>query len=136
MKPIVFLGGTCNGSTWREKIIPLLKVDYFNPIVDTWDDEAQQREVYHREHDDVLLYALTPKMVGMYSIAEAMEDANEKPSKVVVCFLKEDDGVKFTDHQWKSAKQTVKLFKQNGVAVFTSIKETAEYINTTWSSIE
>lgn len=31
--PKVFLGGTCNGSIWREKLIPLLKIDYFNPVV-------------------------------------------------------------------------------------------------------
>lgn len=29
----VFLGGTYNGSNWREKLIPNLKIDYFNPIV-------------------------------------------------------------------------------------------------------
>lgn len=29
----VFLGGTCNDTTWRDKIIPYLKIDYFNPIV-------------------------------------------------------------------------------------------------------
>lgn len=30
----VFLGGTCNESTWRDKIIPELLIDYFNPIVE------------------------------------------------------------------------------------------------------
>ena len=24
----VFLGGTCNGSDWREKLIPKLKINY------------------------------------------------------------------------------------------------------------
>ena len=28
LKMKVFLGGTCNGSTWREKVIPNLKIDY------------------------------------------------------------------------------------------------------------
>ena len=26
----VFLGGTCNGSKWRDEIIKLLEIDYFN----------------------------------------------------------------------------------------------------------
>ena len=30
----VFLGGTCNGSDWRKKLIPKLKIDYFNPVVE------------------------------------------------------------------------------------------------------
>lgn len=34
----VFLGGTCNGS--REKLIPMLKIAYFNPAME---DLAQKR---------------------------------------------------------------------------------------------
>jgi len=30
----VFLGGTCNESTWRDELIPMLEIDYFNPVVD------------------------------------------------------------------------------------------------------
>lgn len=30
----VFLGDTCNGSTWRNKLIPLLEIEYFNPVVE------------------------------------------------------------------------------------------------------
>lgn len=29
----VFLGGTCNESTWRDELIKKLKIDYFNPVV-------------------------------------------------------------------------------------------------------
>ena len=43
-KTTVFLGGTCNNSTWRDKLIPLLKIDYFNPVVEDWTEEAQQIE--------------------------------------------------------------------------------------------
>ena len=37
----VFLGGTTSSSKWREELIPLLKVDYFNPIVKHWSKEAK-----------------------------------------------------------------------------------------------
>ena len=40
----VFLGGTCNNSTWRDTLIPLLKIDYFNPVVDDWTPECQEQE--------------------------------------------------------------------------------------------
>lgn len=29
----VFLSGTCNESTWRDELIKLLEIDYFNPVV-------------------------------------------------------------------------------------------------------
>lgn len=29
----VFLGGTCAGWKWRDELQPLLKCDYYNPIV-------------------------------------------------------------------------------------------------------
>ena len=31
----VFLGGAGNESTWRNQIIPMLNIDYFNPVVDS-----------------------------------------------------------------------------------------------------
>jgi hypothetical protein len=34
MKNKVFLGGTCENTTWRKELIDNLKVDYFNPVVD------------------------------------------------------------------------------------------------------
>ena len=44
MKNKVFLGGTCNESTWRNELIPLLKIDYFNPVVEDWTPECQAEE--------------------------------------------------------------------------------------------
>ena len=40
----VFLGGTCAESKWREKLIPLLKCEYFNPVVEDWTPECQKIE--------------------------------------------------------------------------------------------
>ena len=41
----VFLGGTVNGSNWREYVIPRLNIDYFNPVVSVWNDEAYEEQV-------------------------------------------------------------------------------------------
>ena len=38
----VFLGGTCAGSKWRDNIIPQLKCEYFNPVVDDWTPEHRR----------------------------------------------------------------------------------------------
>ena len=44
----VFLGGTCNGSTWRDELIPMLNIDYFNPVVENWTSECQKEELKQR----------------------------------------------------------------------------------------
>ena len=66
----VFLGGTCNESAWREELIPMLKIDYFNPVVDDWNEEAYKNELRERKICDLCLYTITPEMAGVYSIAE------------------------------------------------------------------
>ena len=78
----VFLGGTCNGSRWRDRLIPLLDIDYFNPVVEEWNDKAQQEEMLQRENCDYCLYVLTPKMEGVYSVAEVVDAA--QPNDVVL----------------------------------------------------
>lgn len=45
----VFLGGTCAGWKWRDELQPLLKCDYYNPIVKNWNEEDRLREVHERE---------------------------------------------------------------------------------------
>lgn len=66
----VFLGGTCNESEWRNYLIKLLTIDYFNPVVDDWTEECMAEERKQREICDYCLYTITPKMTGVYSIAE------------------------------------------------------------------
>ena len=66
----VFLGGTCNESTWRDKLIKMLEIDYFNPVVDDWTEECYQEELRQRKICDYCLYVITPRMKGVYSIAE------------------------------------------------------------------
>ena len=35
-----------------------------------WNEEAQKNEIFEREHDDYVLYTITPRMEGVYSIAD------------------------------------------------------------------
>lgn len=86
----VFLGGTCNGSMWREFVKARLECDYFDPVVDEWNKEAQKKERYEREHCDYVLYAITPRMKGVYSIAEVVDDSNKRPEKTILCIVDTD----------------------------------------------
>lgn len=128
-QPLVFLGGTCNGSTWRSQIIPLLTCDYFDPVVSEWNEAARARELDARAHADIVLYALTPLMEGCYSVAEAVDDSNKRPASTVMVLLAAPDGGKeFTSHQLRALRQTGELVKRNGAAYFESLEEAVDFI--------
>jgi len=131
----VFLGGTCNGSTWRNKLISMLKIDYFNPVVEDWTPECQQEELVQRDLCDICLYVITPKMHGFYSIAEVVDDSNKRPEKTVLCILDEDasnedeGSLIFDDHQMKSLKAVGDMVLRNKGALFYNLNELAKYLN-------
>jgi hypothetical protein len=125
----VFLGGTCNGSEWRDQLIPHLNIDYFNPVVAEWNQEAYQRELHEREHCDFCLYVITPKAKGFYSISEAVDDSNKRPEKTVFCFLTEDAKEQYSSHQLKSLVATRKMIEANGGSAFETLEEVAAYLN-------
>lgn len=125
----VFLGGTCNDSTWRNRIIPMLEIDYFNPVVKDWTPECQAEEIKQRETCDIVLYCITPLMVGTYSIAEAIDDSNKRPEKTVLVCLKEDDGKSFDKTQWKSLLSVMKMAENNNANVFSDIESAVTFLN-------
>ena len=125
----VFLGGTCNDSTWRDELIKKLKVDYFNPVVDDWTKEAQEEEIKQRKECDFVLYVLTPKMKGVYSIAEVVDDSNKRPKKTIFCLLQKDGDKKFETHELMSFKMLIKMIEENGATVLKNINEVAKYLN-------
>ena len=132
-KTSVFLGGTCGDSTWRSVLIPLLDehIEYFNPQLPpgAWNREAQEREEYHREADDICLYVITPEGEGFYSYVEVTDDSNKRPEKTVLCILPEANGKAFSKHEYKCALKTAKLVHDNGATVVESLDEVANYIN-------
>ncbi len=124
----VFLGGTCNGSTWREKLIPNLKIDYFNPLVSDWNKEAQLNEITEKNRSDFLLFVITPLMTGCYAIAEVVDASNKKPKKTILCVL-DEDGKKWTTSQRDSLSAVEDLVYSNGAYVFNTLEDTTSFLN-------
>lgn len=125
----VFLGGTTNNSDWRDTLIKKLKIDYFNPVVKDWDEEAQKEEIKQRKNCDFVLYVITPKMEGVYSIAEVVDDSNKRPDKTVFAYLLNDDSKEFTKHQVKSLDMVGKMVMENGGKWFKSLGEISDFLN-------
>ena len=125
----VFLGGTSNGSLWRDDVIKKLKIDYYNPVGEHWTPEMMKEELKQRKECDFCLYVLTPKMEGFYSVAEVVDDSNKHPEKTIFCFIKEDKEKTFSDVQKKSLQQVAKMIKENGATVFETLDEVIDFLN-------
>lgn len=121
----VFLGGTCSGYKWRDELIPMLKIDYYNPIVKNWSEADRLREVHERETADYVLYVITSGMKGVYSIAEVIDDSNKRPEKTILCVLYKD----IEKQMAHSLRAVVNLAKSNGVHICESLEEVAEVCN-------
>lgn len=137
----VFLGGTCNDSKWRDELIPKLKINYYNPVVPDWTPEYMVEERRQRSICDYNLYVITPRMTGVYSIAEVVDDSNKRPEKTILCILTTDDGwyedlfakkpnrICFTSGQLKSLEQVEAMVQKNGGVTFRNLDDVAEYLN-------
>ena len=125
----VFLGGTCNGSTWRNRLIVQLDIEFFNPVVDDWTEDCMAEEIRQREICDFCLYCITPMMTGVYSIAEVVDDSNKRPEKIILVVLTSDGDKKFSEGQTRSLKSVSRMVHKNGAQVFTDLKSAAIYLN-------
>jgi hypothetical protein len=124
-----FLGGTCNDSTWRERLIKDLKVPFFNPVVDDWTEEAQKEEDKQRKNAKFVLFVITPLMKGVFSIAEVVDCSNKRPETTIFCLLEKDDKKEFDKFELKSLIQVKKMVEKNGAKVFDDLSQVAKFLN-------
>jgi len=129
----LFLGGTCNESKWREELMPLLdglNIQYFNPVVDDWNEDAQKNEEHQKDHECTNhLYVITPEMTGVFSIAEIIESAISHKGKTYVCALYNYGGKSFNEKQWRSLSAVLKMASKHGASTYTTMKELIERID-------
>lgn len=125
----VALMGTCNGSTWRDDLIPHLNIDYFNPVVEDWTPECQEEELRQRELCDYCLYTITPKMTGVYSIAEVVDDSNKRPDKTILLILENWEEETFDPHQIKSLQMVFNMVIGNGGYGFRRMSDLIRFLN-------
>ena len=125
----VFLGGTINGSLWRDEVIGKITMDYFNPVVDEWSEQDVLNEEREKEICDLLLFVITPLMAGVYSIAEAVDASNKCPEKTIFCVLDEDGGNTWSECQVKSLNQVKKMIMGTGAVVLDDLDDVIHFLN-------
>lgn len=120
----VFLGGTCNESVWRNELIPMLKIDYFNPVVDDWTPDCVDEEYRQKASSDYELYVFTPELTGCFSVAELIHAAH---TKKVACAIIGDWSQK--PREYKSLNECLNLAVALGAKRFESLIDVAEFLN-------
>ena len=134
IKPVIFLGGTCNNDPWREEFIhnwknllnndrytDLKKINLFNPVVDDWNEAAQKKEEEIKSTAMMNLFVITPNMKGVFSIAEAIECSHRTDCMTVFAIY--DKNKIFCTSEMKSFDATGDLVKKNGGKYITAIGE-------------
>jgi len=123
----VFLGGTCNNSTWRDSLIAMLNddVEYFNPVVEECTPESRVEEIRQRNECEISLYVITSEMKGVYSIAELIEDCHNKRGKTFFCFLEEG----FNAGQIRSLCAVGNMVERHSSWWFDTLEEVASHVN-------
>lgn len=116
---IIFLGGTCNESSWREKFISYWKnnksdnienIRLFNPVAEDLTEECRKREDEIKKNAKLNLFVITKEMTGAYSFVEATECSHN--SKVFLAIY--DDSNFFTQSQIKSFNAIGSIIEKNG----------------------
>ena len=129
----VFLGGTCSNSEWRDELINKLNRDvtYFNPVKpgNTWSPKDEEVENRYKKTCKYMLYVITPRMNGFYSIAEVVESSFKKPGKTIFCVLHTDGEKLFNDEQKKSLRAVERLLLSNRAIIKQSLNEVADFLN-------
>ena len=111
----VFLGGTNNGSKWRDVLTRYLRIDYFDPTTGAAEEPC-----------DVFLYVLTPKMTDIYPITDIICGSD---NKTVFCFLAVDEDERFDCGQMKALNMIGEMAVKNGAVWATSLDDAAWILN-------
>jgi hypothetical protein len=134
-KKKAFLGGTVVGINplygWRGILIPMLNIDYFNPVMKEYGKAEIEEEYKQKEICDYNVFVITPDIRGYFSLVEAVDISNKKPKSVVFCVLDEtfENKKKFTKAQLQSLDRVSDLIKRNGGNVFYNLIDVAAFLN-------
>ncbi|XP_076040076.1 NDT-like domain-containing protein raw [Oratosquilla oratoria] len=84
----VFLGGSCNPTTWRQDVaIPMLKnhgISFYNPQVSHWEEALVEREYQAKQSSSVLFFVLNSSTRNVAAMVEVGYMAGCRRKLVVV----------------------------------------------------
>ena len=135
----VFLGGSCNPTTWRAEIaIPILEgkeITFFNPQVSEWSESLVAIEAKAKEDAEVLLFVIDNKTRGITSMLEATENISRGRKVVLVIVPYEEitvDKVPLYGTELKdlcrARKYLLDIAKRHETPVYSGVEEAVKSI--------
>ena len=129
----IFLGGTCNNTTWRDSLIKVIdNIPYFNPVVNDWTPECQETEMDEKTNKcNIHFYLISKEMKGVFSIAEVIDSVHTSGKHTILQVV--PDG--FEDFQLKSLSAVVDLVNLRGGIAYidNDIMRSARVLNNSFS---
>jgi len=124
----IFLGGMLyNGKT--RSIIKDSKIKCVNMFNEYPTLETITEEVILRKECDYILYLISPHMCCIATIAEAVDDVNNVPKKVIFCVHTGISRKDFTDEELCSLGTVTALIARRGGTCLFSLEQVANYLN-------
>jgi hypothetical protein len=138
MKKQIFLGGSCDPTTWRDDTaIPLLKkknLQFYNPQVKGWHEGLAALEAEAKKTSEALLFVIDGQTRAIASMLEATEYIMAgRKVYLVVDDIKDGTeiaGQVITGRELKDLNRSRAYFrdiaKRNGCTIYNSIDEATE----------
>uniref|UniRef100_A0A8D8V1G7 EF-hand domain-containing protein n=1 Tax=Cacopsylla melanoneura TaxID=428564 RepID=A0A8D8V1G7_9HEMI len=130
----IFLGGSCNPTTWRQdEAIPLLNdrgITFYNPQVAHWRHELIEKEHQAKQNASVLFYVIDNKTRNVVGIIEAANFAGSSRKLVLVVNAYNGDGHRIngesiSDQELIDLRKSLDLLKElmerQGIPTFENI---------------
>ena len=140
--PKVFLGGSCNPTTWRKEIsIPILTkngITFFNPQVDEWNEKLIDTENNAKETSDILFYVIDGETRAIASMLEVTELICQNRKMILVINQIKDrqliDNKEITDRELNDLNRG-RIYLEDmairyNIPLFQNITEATNYIIT------
>lgn len=140
--PEVFLGGSCNPTTWRHKIsIPILKkneITFFNPQVDEWNENLIDAENHAKETANILFFVIDGETRAIASMLEVTELICQNRKMILVINQIKDkqliDNKEITDRELKDLNRG-RIYLEDmairyNIPLFQNITEATNHIMT------
>jgi len=136
----VFLGGSCNPTTWRMDVaIPMLKdkgITYYNPQVDFWEPSLVELEQQAKKNAQLLFFVIDNRTRGLASMVEIAHLAASGAQLIVV--MQDFDESSTIDGNAMSPSEVIDLNRghdflchllhQNGIPLFDDVLTAMSYV--------
>lgn len=125
----VYLSGTVQSAFWNDKFESSPQLSYYIPVSESGSVSEMEKNKKEWELCDYCVHLVTPEMKGFQKIVELVDESNKQSEKTLYCFLVENNGESFSEHQIKSLNKIGEMVKKNGGEWLKDLDEVKSFLN-------